>query len=582
MVGWIETLLQNFKGCINHAGNISDFFGIDRGCRQGDPCASLLFICAIEILCIKLRASKKVKGFKIGSLSFLLSLYADDCSIFLEYNENNLRNVLDILKTFHHLSGLEIHLKKTQCIIFGKKDQHTPTLCHDLDLDWNQKFKLLGVTFNADTLDYSENFNIKIEEMKSITLSWKYRFLSPLGRLCIAKTLLLSKVNHLAFVIPVLSKAMTKKIEDLIYSYIWGGADKVARVDAKLCWEKGGMNMPDVANSWASFKLSWFRRLMSSQGTWTKSILTLIDEARGAAGGNFWTILELEAKQIAKKVSNPFWKECLIVLESFRRDFLIKFPEEIIYSQIWGSDIIKRGNRRLFRLEFPSICIHINTIADFLRPTVDGNCRLLEWNEMLLLSRDAIFEEFLSLKLAIRHTLEFNNLTLDQLIYATPNRPTLISLLSLSTKGCGKWQRLRSLHGTSKGVAKREDLWNTALGRNQGIAFWDKCYANTKNICFNNRIKWLQFQIVRGTLKTNRIVSKFANNVSNQCSFCQNDTETITHLFWNCAHVQLFFQELRGQREHTNFNGLLNDDLKSFIFNTKGNILNIKNLTEDY
>ena len=45
---WINILLNNFKACINHAGNISSLFNILRGCRQGDPIAAALFILSIE------------------------------------------------------------------------------------------------------------------------------------------------------------------------------------------------------------------------------------------------------------------------------------------------------------------------------------------------------------------------------------------------------------------------------------------------------------------------------------------------------------------------------------------------------
>ena len=75
-------LLNNFKASINHAGNISAPFPILRGCRQGDPIASALFIICIEILCIKLSKSENVKGFKIGNLETLLSLYADMTAAF--------------------------------------------------------------------------------------------------------------------------------------------------------------------------------------------------------------------------------------------------------------------------------------------------------------------------------------------------------------------------------------------------------------------------------------------------------------------------------------------------------------------
>ena len=44
---WIRLLLQDFKGQINHGGNLTELFDMSRGARQGDPISSLLFILAI-------------------------------------------------------------------------------------------------------------------------------------------------------------------------------------------------------------------------------------------------------------------------------------------------------------------------------------------------------------------------------------------------------------------------------------------------------------------------------------------------------------------------------------------------------
>ena len=80
------------------------------------------------------------------------------------------------------------------------------------------------------------------------------RFLTPIGRCTVAKTILLAKINHLAFVFP---KIKLKK---------W--PDKIRREDAKHQWGKGGMDMPDIRTSWRAFKTSWLRRLISGKGTW--------------------------------------------------------------------------------------------------------------------------------------------------------------------------------------------------------------------------------------------------------------------------------------------------------------------------
>ena len=42
-----------------------------------------------------------------------------------------------------------------------------------------------------------------------------------------------------------------------------------------------------------------------------------------------------------------------------------------------------------------------------------------------------------------------------------------------------------------------------------------------KNIFFDNRLKWFQYQVTRGTLKTNRIISKFKNDASVNCTYVE-------------------------------------------------------------
>ena len=61
LINWIMTLLKDFTVEIVQAGNISRLINIGRGCRQGDPIASLQFILCIEILLIKIRTSQKSK-----------------------------------------------------------------------------------------------------------------------------------------------------------------------------------------------------------------------------------------------------------------------------------------------------------------------------------------------------------------------------------------------------------------------------------------------------------------------------------------------------------------------------------------
>ena len=110
----------------------------------------------------------------------------------------------------------------------------------------------------------------------------------------------------------------------------------------------------------------------------------------------------------------------------------------------------------------------------------------------------------------------------------------------------------KKIYGTTGNIAKRELKWTIELGRNPGIFFWNNCYKLNSEIFYNNKIKWLQYQITRNCLKTNIIVSKFTDT-SPLCTFCGIANESISHLFWDCNNVKLFINTVYTQCENTGF-----------------------------
>ena len=188
IINWVDILLHNFSAVINHCGNISKKFNIGRGARQGDPLASYLFIICIEILAHKLRSDGNIDNFKLENLSHALELYADDCTIFLEPNEQSLRLTITTLDNFFKLSGLKISVSKTKAIWFGAGSSNAPPICPDLNLDWDSKFRLLGIDFQNNLLGMECNYVNKIKEIKQLFNSWTNRTLTVYGRAVVIKT----------------------------------------------------------------------------------------------------------------------------------------------------------------------------------------------------------------------------------------------------------------------------------------------------------------------------------------------------------------------------------------------------------
>ena len=93
---------------------LSAFFMLGRGCRQGDPISTYLFVLCAEILASKIRSNKNIKGIKINNTEIKLSQYADDTSAYLDDSQTSLEetlNELDILPISPDLRQTLIKLK---------------------------------------------------------------------------------------------------------------------------------------------------------------------------------------------------------------------------------------------------------------------------------------------------------------------------------------------------------------------------------------------------------------------------------------------------------------------------------------
>ena len=75
---WVKLFLNKSNSAVCQAGVISTFFPLHRGCRQGDPISSFLFLLCAEILAIRIKGNKNVRGITINDIEHIMSQYADD------------------------------------------------------------------------------------------------------------------------------------------------------------------------------------------------------------------------------------------------------------------------------------------------------------------------------------------------------------------------------------------------------------------------------------------------------------------------------------------------------------------------
>ena len=361
---WVKTLLFNFKAVINHCGNISQQFDVLRGCRQGCPLSPTLFVLSVEILAHKLRQDAHLLPFNFNgndngngngnnarngndNMRHIIDLYADDSTLYLHPTNDNLKRALSIIKSFYELSLLKINVSKTKAVWFGREHNSNIRFCEEDNLDWDTSFKLLGITFDNNLEKMDENFFEKIKEMEKVLNSWLYRYLTPYGKITVIKSLALSKISHLALVLPSLNAKMIKDIEKILLKFLWNGkSEKVARKITYLPTNKGGLGMVDVKTFWASLKFSWIRRISTSDAFWVKILNRELSDLQHDPN-NILFQGPSELQHISKKIKNPFWKCVIDGVGSMITATSYCMPSKFFLLPIFRNPLFKIGNRAI-------------------------------------------------------------------------------------------------------------------------------------------------------------------------------------------------------------------------------------------
>ena len=474
----------------------------------------------------KIKQNKLIGGVKVGDYEFKLSAYADDTLCYLDGSVNSCRALFDDLGVFAKYSGLKPNIRKTQAMWVGKDAEEQEPICSELDMNWTEKLKVLGITFsNEDVHSFEENYESKMAKIKAIIGSWSKRNLSLKGKVVIIKTLLLPILTHVFTALPRPSNEFMNRLRAVFFHFIWNG--KVDRLKRSSLYKKdreGGMAMVDVEIYDAALKASWVRREVTGNHDWCKVFTHEISQ-----GHFIWERNSSSLRKMARRTYNKFWSEVMVAMAQYDNSVKTEI-EDIGKHCIWYSNHTKFHNIELRSWKQRGM-VYIN---DLLKE----NGEILSFEEAKsMYDFNGAIHDYIGLVQSL--PFEWRNRQ-RKVKEANPIiHPNILNILS--HKQGNKYIYNTLLYNKHKNARNNwESGWELELGQIDWVEVY-KLNMKLTSVAYQA----LQYKIWTRIVATNRLLYQMGIKETSKCERCRESVDTIVHKFWACPAVKLFWTEIK-------------------------------------
>ena len=550
IINWMKSIQINSYSYIVQNGHISDKVLLHRGCRQGDPVSPYIFVLAAEIMATAIRHDKQIEGIMVYTEEQKNSLYADDTTLYLTANEKNLIAALELLKQFQGISGLKVNIDKTKIIKIGVWGDSRDIYCIDRKLIWTNKFVSLGITFDVDNMQQITEINMeqKIIEIHKLIRLWLPRFLTPIGKITIIKSLLTSKFIHILLSLPSPSKETFDKIEHIYYNFLWDS--KPAKFRKEILYnpiEEGGLKYPNLAAFDKSLKITWLRRILKEDKGWC--IFPTFFKIH-----KIFLFGDMYLNTLLKTCTNQFWRDVILSYQS-------------LYNSMWGAkNVIHNTMPIWFNTK---ICTYFNKewfekgimfVNDLF---VEGKFVTIEYLRNIIgvkcnfLGHAIIKSKVMNLNVKV-NTINF-----------LPILPEVLRIIQMNGNGC---QNIYSIiqKKSDNIITTLKEKWEQLLNDEVSEEDIQNAFKITQKSpkCVYNR--YVQFKILHVRLNTRQLLHKMKISDTNECIFCKNQIDTTVHALIECPETANIWRH--GElwlRQHINRSIKISD--KEKIFGISGN-----------
>eukprot|EP00253_Pinus_taeda_P030883 PITA_30883 len=181
---WIMGCVTSVSFAVLINGAASSFFKGQRGLRQGCPLSPLLFLLVAEGLSRLISEAKRtgmIKGLEVAANLFITHLlFVDDILLFTNGNLDEVKELKAILELFMKATGMQINIRKSQCILEGFSRNERAQINTSLpfeSLSMDDPFKYLGFWLKPNSYK-KQDWNWLVAKIEAKIGHWSYKWLS--------------------------------------------------------------------------------------------------------------------------------------------------------------------------------------------------------------------------------------------------------------------------------------------------------------------------------------------------------------------------------------------------------------------
>ena len=525
MTSWMRMFFTDFQLTVSNAGYSSPWFEPTRGLFQGNPIGPNAFLLLVEILAINLRRSKNIKTIRINDVVQLLSQFADDMDIYMQYDQKSWE---EVMSDFERSSGMRVNYDKTTVYRIGSIRGTNAKFYSAAKLRWtNEPINVLGVwVSNVEQENIDMNLKPIIEKAKTLLDMWYHRGLSFFGKILVINTLVASLFTYRLSVIRNVPNNYVKEIEVIFRTFIWDNkTPKIKWEVVKGLRKDGGAGLVDIKRKDEAQKLEWAFKCQNSQEVAARAYEALNNQV----GEILWSCT-LKEKDIRKLFSvDHFWGDVLILW--MKHNYWEPNQGKEVKDQIlWLNSAIQIGERPVYIAEF--VKAGVKKIGDILQGT-----KFLTYEEMKRrYSLNIPFTLYAGLLSAIpKH---WKKMLKSKEVGSDKKGLSLKEGCEVQKKRTGRIYRY--IVGNENLLKGYFYKWKMKVENVMRLEWedWRKAVGEINKLTNWVKLRSFQYKLLLGILTTNVQLLHYKIKDTNLCTFCNIEIETLYHLFWECNELK--------------------------------------------